>query len=145
MELSASFTITLISSIIASGVQLTVFAVLYKTLKAVHKQNTNHEKSFKIQLITQKNLLTFKFADWLSSEIKYFSPSYINNKDRDYILTQDEINNHLIAMGSKMISLCKDDIVDVDILKDEIDRLIRTYQDMETKPTEIIVELRKLL
>ena len=145
MELSASFTITLVSSIIASGVQLTVFAVLYKTLKAVHKQNTNHEKSFKIQLITQKNLLTFKFADWVSSEIKYYSPSYKNNKDREYILTQDEINNHLIAMGSKMISLCKDEIVDVDILKDEIDRLIRTFQDMETKPTEVIVELRKLL
>lgn len=145
MELSASFTITLVSSIIASGVQLTVFVVLYKTLKAVHKQNTNHEKSFKIQLITQKNLLTFKFADWLSSEIKYFSPAYKNNKDRDYILTPDEINNHLMSMGSKMISLCNDGIVDVNILKDEIDRLIRTFQDMETIPTEIIVELRKLL
>jgi len=145
MEFSASFTITLVSSIIASGVQLTVFVVLYKTLKAVHKQNSNHEKSFKIQQITQKNLLTFRFADWVSSEIKYFSPAYKNNKDREYILTEDEISRHLIAIGNKMVSLCNDKIVDVDILKDEIERLITTFQKMDKIPTDIVVELRKLL
>ena len=82
MDFSASFTITLLSSVIASAVQLTVFAVLYKTLKAVHIQNTHHEFFFELQRVNDRNLLTFKFADWLSTEVKYYSPLYENNKDR---------------------------------------------------------------
>jgi len=145
MELSPAFTITLISSIVASGVQLTVFVVLYKTLKAIHVQNTNHEKYFKNQAILDKNILTFKFADWLASEVKYYSPLYENNKDRKYILSQAERDDHLIAMAKKVITLCISEVVDVDILKDELERLIATLHTLEPEPTEIIVELRKLL
>ncbi len=145
MELSTSFTITLISSIVASGVQLTVFVVLYKTLKAVNVQNSHHEIFFELQRINDRYLLTFKFADWLSTEVKYYSPLYENNKDRQYILNPEEINSHLIAMANKTITLCKDDTVDVDIIKDEIERLIITLKSFKPEPVEVIVELRKLL
>lgn len=145
MEISAPFIITLISSIVASAVQLTVFAVLYKTLKAIHIQNTNYEKSFKTNETIQKNLLTFRFADWLSSEIKYYSPLYKANQGRDYILTGDEINDHLVAMAKKLVTLINQKVVDASILRDEIERSIATLDNMESKPLDIIVDLKKLL
>ena len=48
-------------------------------------------------------------------------------------------------MANKTISLCQDDTVDVDIIKDEIERLIITLQSFKPEPTEIIDKLRKLL
>jgi len=137
----ATLAVALVSSIIETGVIL----VLYKSLRVVQAQNKRHEKYFDNQIIVNRNSLTFRFADWLSTEVKYYSPLYKGNKDRKYILTQSEINDHLIAMGNKAISLCKKDIVDVDILKDEIERLIATLHKLEPEPTETIVELRKLL
>ncbi len=145
MELSLSFTITLISSVIASGLQMSVFIVLYKTLRAIHNQNTNHEQSFKIQRVTQKLNLTFKFADWIASELKYFSSLYENNQKRKYILSESEINVHLTSIGNKMVTLCTDDIVETDFLKDEIERLILTLENMKSKPFDVIVGLKKLL
>ncbi len=44
-----------------------------------------------------------------------------------------------------MISLCNDDVVDVNILKDEIERLILTLENMKSKPLDVIVDLKKLL
>jgi len=137
----ATLAVALVSSIIETGVIL----VLYKSLRVVQAQNKHHEKYFDNQIIVNKNSLTFRFADWLSTEVKYYSPLYEGNKDRKYILTESEINDHLIAMSDKAISLCKKDIVDVDILKDEIERLIATLHTLKPEPTETIVELRKLL
>jgi len=145
MELGASFTITLISSVIASGVQLTVFGVLYKTLKAIHIQNTHYEKSMQTNELVQKNTLTFRFADWLASEIKYYSPLYEANRDRKYILSPNEIDDHLMSLAKKLIDLINQDVVDSSILRDEIERLIRTLDMMESKPTDVIVDLKKLL
>lgn len=145
MEFSPSFVITLVSSVVASAVQLTVFCVLYKTLKAIHIQNTNYEKSFITNEVVQKNLLTFRFADWLSSEIKYYSPLYKANKTREYLLTPSEIDGHLIAMAKKLISLIEQNAVDSSILRDEIERLIATFEEMKPRPTDVIVKLKKLL
>ncbi len=145
MEFTDSFTITLISSVVASGVQLTVFGVLYKTLRAIHIQNTNHEKSFKTNEVIQKNTLTFRFADWISSEVKYYSPLYKNNKDREYILTPIEIDDHLISMAKKLVDLITKDVVDSSILRDEIERMIATLENMESPDTKVIEELKELL
>lgn len=137
----ATLSVALVSSIIETGVIL----ILYKSMRVVQGQNKHHEKHFENQRIVNKNSLTFKFADWLSTEVKYYSPLYKNNKDRKYILSQSERDDHLVAMANKAISLCEKDIVDVDILKDEIERLVATLHTLESEPTEVIVELRKLL
>ena len=145
MEILSPFGITIVTAVIGMCVQLSVFVVLYRTLRAVQIQNPHHEFFFELQRINDRNLLTFKFADWLSTEVKYYSPLYENNKDRQYILSPQEINSHLIAMANKTISLCQDNTVDVDIIKDEIERLIITLQSFKPEPTEIIDKLRKLL
>jgi len=145
LDFSASFTITLISSIIASGVQLTVFVVLYKTMKAVHIQNTNHERSFKIQQVNQKIALTFRFADWAAAEVKYYSPLFESNKDRKYILSESERDLHLVSIAKKMVKMCNDEIVDVDLLKDEVERLVLTLDNMKSKPLDVLVNLKRLL
>jgi len=145
MEFSLQFIISIFLAVISSAVQIVVLVVLYRTLKEMQHQNTHHEQSLDIQRTTQKYNLTFTFADWVSSEVKYYSPLYENNQGRKYILTHNEINIHLVALGEKMISLCNEKIVDKSILKDEIERLVATLQNMESKPTSVIIDLEKLL
>ena len=145
MEFSLQFIISIFLAVLSSSVQIVVLVVLYRTLKEMQQQNTHHEKSFAVQRTTQKYNLTFRFADWISSEVKYYSPLYENNLTRKYILTHNEINIHLVALGQKMVSLCNTRIVDKSILKDEIERLSITLQNMESKPTSVIDDLEKLL
>ena len=145
MEISISLLTTLVVALASSIIEIGVIIVLYKSLRTVQAQNKHHENYFENQRIVNKNSLTFKFADWLSSEVKYYSPLYEGYKDRKFILTQAERDDHIVAMANKAISLCEKDIVDVDILKDEIERLLATLHTLESEPTEIIVELRKLL
>lgn len=145
MEISDTIFVTLAVALIGAAIEIGVILVLYKSLRTVQAQNKHHEEYFENQRIVNKYFLTFKFADWLSTEVKYYSPLYEINKDRKYLLTRAEIDDHLIAMSNKALSLCKKDIVDVDILKDEIERLIATLHELQPEPTEIIVDLRKLL
>ncbi len=145
MEISDTVFLTLTVALVGAIIEIGVILVLYKSLRAVQAQNKHHEIYFENQRIVNRNSLTFRFADWLSTEVKYYSPLYEGNKDRKYILTQAEINDHLVAMSNKAISLCKKDIVDIDILKDEVERLIATLHVLKPEPTETIVELRKLL
>ena len=105
MEFSIQFLISIFLAIFTSVVEIIVLFVLYRTLKEMQEQNIHHEHSFEIQRTTQKYNLTFKFADWISSEVKYYSPLYTNNLKRKYILTHNEINIHLVALGQKMVSL----------------------------------------
>ena len=149
MELLANLPFSLVVSLIAATasniVQLVVFIVLYKTLKAIKIQNLNHEKNFKSQMNIEKNSITFRFADWVATEVKYYSPLYKHNKQKEYVLSPDKINKHLISIGKKIVSMCDDKTVDVDIMKDEIERLILTLDNMENEPTHVISDLKKLL
>ena len=145
MEISDTVFVTLAVALASAIIEIGVILVLYKSLRTVQAQNKHHENYFENQRTVNKYLLTFKLADWLSTEVKYYSPLYEGNKDRKFILTQSEIDTHLIAMSNKVISLCTKDVVDIDILKDEVDRLIATLHELKPEPTETIVELRKLL
>ncbi len=144
-SLPFSLVVSLIAATASNIVQLIVFIVLYKTLKAVKIQNANHEKNFKSQMNIEKNAITFTFADWVASEVKYYSPLYEKNKQREYVLPQSKIDRHLIAIGKKIVTMCDDKTVDVDIMKDEIERLILTLDHMVNEPTHVISDLKKLL
>lgn len=128
-----------------NAVQIIVFIVLYKTLKAIKVQNQHHEKHFKSQMNIERNSLTFRFADWVSSEVKYYSPLYKQNKNREYVLSTEKINMHLISIAKKVVIMSNDNTVDVDVMKDEIERLILTLDNMEKEPTHVISDLKKLL
>jgi len=145
MEISDTVYLTLSVAFISSIIEIGVILVLYKSLRAVQAQNKHHEGYFENQRTVNKYFLTFKFADWLSAEVKYYSPLYEGNKDRKYLLSRAEIDDHLVAMSNKAISLCKKGVVDIDIIKDEIERLILTLGNMDKEPTHVILDLKKLL
>ena len=144
-NLPFSLVVSLIAATASNIVQLIVFIVLYKTLKAVKIQNANHEKNFVSQMNIEKNSITFRFADWVASEVKYYSPLYKKNKEKEYVLPPEKINTHLIAIGKKIVTMSKNNIIDIDVMKDEIERLILTLDNMESEPTHVISDLKKLL
>jgi len=145
MSWSIEFIISLVAAAATNVVQIVVFIVLYKTLKAIKTQNDHHTKHFKSQMNIERNSLTFRFADWVAREVKYYSPLYKENKDREYVLSAKKINTHLIAIAKKVVDMSSNNTIDVDIMKDEIERLILTLDNMENEPTHIISDLKKLL
>ena len=145
IEIPLNLAISLIAAAATNAVQLTVFIVLYKTLKAIKNQNQHHEKHFKSQMNIERNSLTFRFADWVSREVKYYSPLYKQNKNREYVLSAKKIDTHLIAIAKKVITMSNNDTIDIDIMKDEIERLILTLDNIDKEPTHIISDLKELL
>lgn len=137
--------ITLPIALGANVAQVAMTIVLYITFRNIKKQSSHIEKNFVSQMNIEKNSLTFRFADWIASEVKYYSPLYKENKQREYVLSQEKIDRHLIAIGRKIVTMCKDKTVDVDIMKDEIERLILTLDGMDNEPTHVISDLKKLL
>lgn len=129
----------------ANVAQVAMTIVLYITFRNIKKQSQHIEQNFVSQMNIEKNSLTFTFADWIASEVKYYSPLYTKNKDVQYILPRNKIDRHLTAIGRKIVTMCNAKTVDVDILKDEIERLILTLDNMENEPTHVISDLKKLL
>lgn len=137
--------VTLPIALGANIAQVAMTVVLYITFRNIKKQSLHIEQNFVSQMNIEKNSLTFTFADWIEREVKYYSPLYQKNKETEYVLSQDKIDKHLTAIGRKIITMCNDKTVDVDIIKDEIERLILTLDNMETEPTHVISDLKKLL
>lgn len=145
MSWSIEFIISLVAAAATNVVQIVVFIVLYKTLKAIKTQNDHHTQHFKSQMNIEKNSLTFRFADWVAREVKYYSPLYKENKDREYVLSPEKVNIHLISIAKKVVDMGNDNTIDVDIMKDEIERLILTLDNMENEATQVMSDLKKLL
>lgn len=145
MSWSIEFIISLVAAAATNLVQIIVFIVLYKTLKAIKTQNDHHAKHFKSQMNIEKNSLTFRFADWVAREVKYYSPLYKENKNREYVLSAEKVDTHLISIAKKVVDMGNDNTIDVDIMKDEIERLILTLDNMENEPTQLMSDLKKLL
>lgn len=137
--------VTLPIALGANIAQVAMTVVLYITFRNIKKQSRHIEQNFTSQMNIEKNSLTFTFADWIASEVKYYSPLYKQNKEVEYVLSQDKIDRHLTAIGRKIVTMCNDETVDVDILKDKIERLILTLDNMEKEPTHVISDLKKLL
>ena len=119
--------------------------VLIWSLREVRNQNKHNSKYLKSQMNIEQNTLTFLFADWVSREVKYYSPLYKENKEREYVLSPEKINKHLISIAKKVVTMADRDIVDIDIMKDEIERLVMTLDNMDKEPTHVISDLKKLL
>ncbi len=137
--------VTLPIALGANIAQVAMTIVLYITFRNIKKQSIHIEQNFVSQMNIEKNSLTFAFADWIEREVKYYSPLYQKNKEVEYVLSQDKIDKHLIAMGKKIVTMYNDKTVDVDIMKDEIERLILTLDNMANEPTHVISDLKKLL
>lgn len=145
MVLLDSLSITFIIAIVSASIEIGVMLVLIWSLKELKKQSKSNTQHLKSQMNIEKNSLTFRFADWISSEVKYYSPLYKENKNREYVLSPKKIDKHLISIAKKVIVMGKEKIVDIEVMKDEIGRLILTLENMENGQTEIIADLKKLL
>jgi len=136
---------TIVMAVIGSATNSVLLVVLYLTLKQAKSQNTMNKLYHDIQLLREKHSLTFAFSDWVATEIKYYSPLYEKNKSVDYILSTEKINKHLISVAEKLIILCNDDTVDKTLMRDEIDRLRLTLEEMNIDCIEVESALKILL
>jgi len=145
MEISDSLIFTFILAMVSATIEIAIMLVLFFTIREAKRQNKHTTDHLKSQMNIEKNSITFLFADWVSREVKYYSPLYKENKDREYVLSADKIDTHLIAIAKKVVKMSNEKIIDFDIIKDEIERLILTLDNMEKEPTLIISDLKKLL
>lgn len=137
--------ITLPLALGSNVAQVVMTIVLYITFRNIKKQSGYIEQNFLSQMNIEKNSLTFRFADWVAREVKYYSPLYKENKEREYVLSSKQIETHLISIAKKMVTMSENELIDIDIMKDEIERLILTLDNMDKEPTHVISDLKKLL
>lgn len=130
---------------IGSGTNTILLIVLYLTLRQAKSQNEMNKLYHKTQLIREKHSLTFAFADWIATEIKYYSPLYKTYEPKESVLNPEKINKHLISIAKKMIVLCNDGTVDKTLMRDEIDRMRLTLEAMKVDSIEVESALKVLL
>ena len=139
------FSITLLVAIVGSLTNSILLVVLYLTLRQAKSQNLMNSKFNETQLIGARHSLTFAFADWISTEVKYYSPLYKNNVEEEYVLDKEKINKHIISIARKMVVLCNDNTVDASLMRDEIERMRLTLEIMKLDSVEIQSDLKQLL
>lgn len=132
-------------AVIASATNTILLVVLYLTLRQAKSQNEMNKQYHKVQLLREKHSLTFAFADWMATEVKYYSPLYKTHEPEEKVLDHEKINKHLISIAKKMIILCNDGTVDKDLMRDEIDRLRLTLEEMNADSVEVESALKVLL
>lgn len=146
MDPELQFAITLTVAIIGSLTNSILLIVLYLTLRQAKSQNKINQEFTKTQLTGARHSLTFAFADWIATEIKYYSPLYKNpDVEEEKVLDAEKINNHLISIARKVVVLCNDKTVDANLMRDEIERIRLTLDSMQVDAVEIESELKQLL
>lgn len=146
MDPELQFTITIIVAVIGSLTNTILLIVLYLTLRQATSQNKMNQVHNKTQIVAARHSLTFAFADWIATEIKYYSPLYKNqNSEEEKVLSSEKINKHLISIARKMVVLCKDNTVDANLMRDEIERMRLTLDVMKVDAVEIESDLKHIL
>ena len=137
--------VSLLLAFFSGGTNTVLLIVLYLTLRQAKSQNEMNKQYHETQLLREKHSLTFAFADWVATEVKYYSPLYKTYEPEERILTSEKINRHLISIAKKLVVLCNDGTVDKSLMRDEIDRMRLTLEAMKVDSVEVESALKILL
>ncbi len=137
--------VSLLLAFFSGATNTVLLIVLYLTLRQAKSLNAMNSEYQKTQLLREKHSLTFAFADWVATEVKYYSPLYKTYEAKEKVLNPEKINKHLISIAKKMTVLCNDGTVDKSLMRDEIDRMRLTLESMNVDSVEVESDLKILL